>query len=77
MLHCVQVTDAPVAIVRSSVRPSENVRVTTMIYIADLSTRRPSHVMGICQLNLKFKSSLGLFSVLLVSATSTSFNMSF
>jgi hypothetical protein len=30
MLQCVQVTDAPAAIVRSSVRPSENVRMTTM-----------------------------------------------
>jgi hypothetical protein len=29
-LQCVQVTDAPAAIVRSSVRPSENVRVTTL-----------------------------------------------
>jgi hypothetical protein len=29
-LQSVQVTDAPAAIVRSSVRPSENVRTTTM-----------------------------------------------
>jgi hypothetical protein len=29
-LQCVQVTDAPTAIVRSFVRPSENIRVTTM-----------------------------------------------
>jgi hypothetical protein len=29
-LQCVEVTDAPVAIVRSSVRPFENVRVTTL-----------------------------------------------
>jgi hypothetical protein len=33
-LQCVQVKDAPAAIVRSSVRPSENVRVTTMICTA-------------------------------------------
>jgi hypothetical protein len=33
------------------------------IYIADLSTRRPSHIMDICQSNLKFESSLILFSV--------------
>jgi hypothetical protein len=32
-LQCVQVTDAPAAIVRSSVRPSENVRVTTLVYV--------------------------------------------
>jgi hypothetical protein len=30
MLQCVQVTDAPAAIVRPSVRPSKNVRVTTL-----------------------------------------------
>jgi hypothetical protein len=29
-LQCVQVTDAPAAIVRPSVRPSENVRLTTL-----------------------------------------------
>jgi hypothetical protein len=53
-LQCVQVTDASAAIVRSSVRPSENVRVTTMCIVASVT---------LCSLVL-FLIHLGLTSVI-------------